>query len=196
MKKIFFPLLIPDALLILLILFVSCNNPFNTREPQNPGTEGVAIKPSNSPENVLYNLKASFEGLSIQDYLDVFSEDFVFHPDPDDSVGYEEDFKNGWDFERETEFANNFLQRQNFKSDIEGSPIELTPFYDYKAGQDMYDYTYDMFIVKKDTTVTVEGRAWLYLREDTEGKWSIYRWVDFRYRLNSMTWGVLRAKNI
>lgn len=196
MKKIVSLFSIPNVLLVLLLIFDSCNNPFSTREPQKPGSEGTAIKPANSPENVLYNLGASFEGLSIQDYLDVFSEDFAFHPDPDDSVGYEEDFINGWDFEKETEFANNFLQRQNFKEDIEGSPIELTPFYDYKAGQDMYDYTYDMFIIKKDTTVRVEGTAWLYLRENKEGNWSIYRWVDFRYRTNSITWGVLRAKNI
>ncbi len=194
MKKIFFLLFISN--IVFLLLLESCNNPLNTREPQNPGSEGASIKPANSPENVLYNLEASFEGLSIQDYLDVFSDDFAFHPDTDDSIGYEEDFINGWGIEKETEFANNFLQRQNFREDIEGSPIELTSFYDYKAGQDMYDYTYNMFIIKKDTTVIVEGRAWLYLREETEGKWSIYNWVDIRYRVSSMTWGVLRAQNI
>ena len=200
MKKIFFLLILPNVLLALLFLINSCNNPFSTREPENTGGEGVAIKPSKSPENVLYNLEASFEGLSIQDYLNVFSEDFTFHPDLADSSEYEEDFRNGWNYEKEEIFANNFLQRRNFNEDIEGSPIDIFANYEYKPGQDMYEYEYTMFIIEGDSTKKVsreiEGWAWLYFRENNEGKWSIYQWVDFRKGVNSVTWGVLRAKNI
>ena len=59
-----------------------------------------------------------------------------------------------------------------------------------------------MFILQADTTETinnrieVEGMAWLFLNKDTEGKWSIFKWVDFRLRSDSLTWGVLRAQNI
>ena len=48
----------------LVLIITYCNNPFSTREPQQPGSEGAAITPANSPENVLYTLEASFEGLS------------------------------------------------------------------------------------------------------------------------------------
>lgn len=194
-NKLMYPILT-----VVLVISLGCQNPFSTREPKNPGTEGAAIKPPISPENVLYNLASSFEGLSIQDYLDVFSEDFAFNPDTEDSLEYEEYFVNGWDLQNETEFANNFIQPQNF---TEGStPIDIFANYEYKPGENMYEYNYTMFISFKDTLATaasraeVEGRAWLYLREDDEGKWSIYRWVDFRLRSSSLTWGVLRAQNI
>ena len=203
MKRNLSILFVSCVMLLLLLQLNSCNNPFSTREPDKPGSEGAAIKPPKSPENVLDNLSASFEGLSIQDYLDVFSEDFEFNPDSEDSLEYEEIFVNGWNYERETEFAQNFLQRKNFKQDIESSPIDISPLYEYKPGQDMYEYDYHMFILESDSTVTnyyikleIEGRAWLYLREDTEGRWAIYKWVDFRLHPHSKSWGVLRAQNI
>jgi len=181
-----------------VVFLYSCNNPFSTREPdpRNPGSTGAAIKPPNSPENVIDNLKASFEGLSIQDYLDVFNEDFQFNPDSEDSLEYEQDFVYGWNYENEMEFAQNFLQRNNFKPDIEGSPVEIFASYSYKPGQDMYQYNYKIFINLSEKTETYEGYSWLFLREDTEGKWSVYRWVDFRLRKSSLSWGVLRAQHI
>ena len=197
MKKAFF-------LLFLIISFVlligSCNNPFSTREPEKNTSEGAAIKSPKSPENVLYNLEAAFEGLSIQDYLDVFSDDFVFHPDPEDSLEYEQEFGNGWDYEKETMFANNFLQKKNFAVGIEDSPIDIFANYEFKPGLNMYEYRYNMFIIEGDSlrkdTQEIEGKAWLYLREDSEGKWAIYQWIDYRIRPSSITWGGLRAGNI
>ena len=200
MRRTFSFLFLSIITTALVLICNSCNNPFSTREPQKPGAEGAAIKPANSPENVLYNLEASFEGLSIQDYIDVFSEDFVFNPDPEDSLKYQEDFINGWDLEREKEFANNFLQRQNFTTHIEGNPIFLDA--SIVPGQDLYEYRYNMFIVKADSTETgfysieIEGEAWLYFREDIEGTWTIYKWIDYRLQKNSVTWGALRAQNI
>ena len=93
----------------LFFAFVSCNNPFKTRTPAEPTSGGVAIKPANTPENVLYNMRVAFEALSIQDYLDVFSEDFVFNPDTEDSIGYEVQFLSVWNKDREIDFANNFF---------------------------------------------------------------------------------------
>jgi hypothetical protein len=182
-------------LILAVFIIISCNNPFATREPEKPTSGGVAIKPPNSPENVLDNLKNSFQGLSIQDYLSVYSENFRFHPDPDDSVLFEQDFSGGWDFDKETQFANFFLQRQNFR-DGATQPIEIDPVYEYKPGLDYYEYQYLMFVSTKDSTETYEGVAWLYLNKDTDGKWSIYKWIDKRLTKNSMTWGALRAKNI
>lgn len=179
----------------------SCNNPFSTRDPENPGSEGASIKPPNSPENVLYNLEASFEGLSILDYMSIFSEDFTFSPDPEDSLLYLEDFISGWRYENEEEFANNFLQRVNFTDIIEGKPIFLDTV-SIVPGIDLYEYTYNMLILEADSTggdfnkIEIEGEAWLYFREDSEGKWYIYQWTDHRINSASMTWGALRAQNI
>ena len=194
----------PAKLAIILTLVLSlyaCNNPFQTREPEKPGTGGVAIKPAITPENVLDNLEVSFEGLSTQDYLDVFADDFAFHPDPDDSLLYEQEFIGGWDIVKETEFANNFLLRQNFV-EVEGNPIEMTVSYEYMPGQGHFEFHYHMFIPLRNVsgtgfeTVEIEGYAFLYLREDDEGNWSIYDWEDHRLVAHSLTWSALRARHI
>jgi hypothetical protein len=181
---------------LMMILTVSCNNPFSTREPQKPSSGGVSIKPQTTPENVLGNLEASMEGLSSTDYMNIYSDDFVFHPDPDDSVLYEQEFAGGWNYERETQFANNFLQSQNFKPGMK-NPIQLEKInVEYKPGEGMYDYRYLFFISLADSNDIYEGEAWIYLRQDKEGKWSIYKWVDKRLTKNSKTLGALKAKNI
>ena len=183
----------------ILLVAAACNNPFQTREPEEPdSTGGAAIKPANSPENVLYNLRASFEGLSIQDYLDVFDDEFTFHPDTDDSLAYEQEFGSVWDIERERTFAENFLQK-NVTSEI-----EVYPLYEFKPGEDLYDYRYNMKITRADSTVSVvipydvSGHAWIYMRENNEGMWQIYRWVEIQNSVPGqfITWGVLRAENI
>jgi len=211
--KVFLP-----AALAVLMAASSCNNPFSTREAQKPDEiSGVAIKPANSPENVLYNLKASFESMSIQDYLDVFTDDFVFNPDPDDSVLFVEDFRDGWGIEKERTYAENFLQRK-----VTAELEFFTHMYEYKAGDDKYDYRYSIKVtIAADSTGTVatpeemdgivgntsgigerayyvKGHAWLYLREDEEGKWKIYKWVELANMIEGafITWGVLRRSNI
>ncbi|MBA7575860.1 hypothetical protein ES708_17696 [subsurface metagenome] len=95
-----------QTILFCLAIIVACNNPFATRKPQGGGSfTGVAIKPANSAENVLYNLRASFENLSAQDYIYIFSEDFTFSPDPEDSLAFIEEFRTGWDYNRELLFG-------------------------------------------------------------------------------------------
>ncbi len=185
-----------------LFIVVSCNNPFGTRKAQNPGdVTGAPIKPATSPENVLYNLKASFESMSIQDYLDVFSEDFVFNPDPDDSLSYAEDFRDGWGFEKERTYAENFLQINVTKE------MFYTHSYEYKAGDGMYDYIYSIMVFPATDSTKVEenagekynvnGHAWLYLRENDDGQWKIYKWTEITSMIEDafITWGVLRVRN-
>lgn len=188
------------AIVIVAVICAACENPFATRDPEPPATGGAAIRPATTPENVLANLEVSFESLSIQDYLDVFSDDFSFHPDPEDSLAYEQEFTSGWDLDRERIFANNLLIGQNFIP-VDGNPIEVTASYEYKPGPDMYEYHYQMFLPLVDQsedgfrTIEIEGYAFLYFSEDTEGNWTILAWEDHRLTARSQTWGVLRAQH-
>lgn len=204
MKKVVILKFLFSLTVVLTVVVISCNNPFGTRKPQKPDKiSGAAIKPANSPENVLYNLKASFESMSIQDYIDIFSDDFMFNPDPEDSVLYLEDFRDGWGIEKEKTFVENFLQASNV-SEMEFS----THTYEYKAGEDMYDYLYSIMVFPAvDSTKTdveipekynIKGHAWLYLREDTDGNWRIFKWTETANMIENVfiTWGVLRVRNV
>ncbi|MFC1508959.1 hypothetical protein ACFL60_04625 [Candidatus Omnitrophota bacterium] len=180
----------------LFLALVSCNNPFKTRTPAEPTSGGVAIKPANTPENVLYNMRVAFEALSTQDYLDVFSEDFIFNPDTEDSIDYEQQFLSIWNKDREIDFANNFFIKVQADT-LHNNSVTVTLFkYEYRPGQDMYEYDYEIDIYFMDELTTLNGRAWLFLREYDDGKWYIRQWVDHRYEINMDTWGWLRAENI
>ena len=181
------------AVTAIAFLLFACNNPFSTRTPQEPTSGGVAIRPANTPENVLYNMRVAFEGLSTQDFLDIFSEDFMFNPDPEDSSKYDGEYSSTWNKERETDFVNNFFL--TVQSDtLAVDPVSVTIFnYEYEPGQDMYVYEYEVEIDFSDVYKVLSGRAWLFLREESDGKWYIYQWADHQYEKDKITFGELRA---
>ena len=144
-------------------------------------------------------MRVAFEALSTQDYLDVFSEDFIFNPDTEDSIDYEDRFLSVWNKDRETDFANNFFLEVQADT-LHNNSVSVSLFkYEYRPGQDMYEYDYTIEIDFMDEQTVYNGRAWLFLRESDDGKWYIDQWVDHRYEISSDidgTWGVLRANNI
>lgn len=189
------------GILIFSFVLLSCNNPFQTRDPAEPPEGGgVAIKPANSPENVLDNMKMAFNSYSIQDYADTFGEDFVFVPDTEDSLQYENDFLTTWNKERETDYATNLFTYIRSDSLVARSiEISLSSF-EYKPGPDYYEYKYVLVfndeVDEVKSSVTYRGRAWIYLKEYPDGKWYIYLWVDQRVQLETDTWGILRRTYI
>ncbi len=186
--------------LFALILGAGCHNPFDTRTPETPSDfGGAAIKPASSAENVLYNLRVSFENLSLQDYLDVFGEDFRLHPDPDDSLAFEQDFRDGWDLEDERLYAEHFFQPQ-----VTEEIAVLTHLAEYDAGEEFFDYIYSFDVIPADSTgtlpkVKVRGHAFLYFRENDDGIWKLVKWVELENMARDgsyITWAVLRRNHI
>jgi len=173
-----------------VISLLSCNNPFSTRTPQTPPQGGAVILPPTSPEKVLNNLVESVRTKSIQDYLDVFSDPFTFSPDPLDSLEYEQEFRSSWNRDRESAFVMNFfIPDSTFTISLYtySPPI-------YNPGDRMYKYWYKLTFGKEGSEEVTRGEAWLYFRENSEGKWSIYLWVDHQVQSGTRTWGAVRAR--
>jgi ketosteroid isomerase-like protein len=180
-------------LLPAVLLLAACNNPFSTRTPEEPPSSDAVFLPPTSPEKVLHNLQESIRAKSIQDYLGVFSDDFVFAPDPGDSLAYEQYFRSRWDRGREEEFALNFFQQAQQDSTVSLKLTTYSPWM-YQPGERMYIYPYLLSYSRDRDKTEVYGRAFLYFRENEEGKWSIYLWADQRVLPNSPTWGEIRAQ--
>ena len=173
-----------------VISLLSCNNPFSTRTPQTPPQGGAVILPPTSPEKVLNNLMESVRTKSSQDYMDVFSDPFTFSPDPLDSLEYEQDFRSGWNRENESAFVMNFFIPDStfiISLDTYSPPI-------YNPGDRMYRYYYKLTYGKEGSEEVTRGEAWLYFRENSEGKWSIYLWVDHRAWPDKSAWGGVRSR--
>ena len=164
---------------LLFTLAAACNNPFSTRTPEEPPMDGgAAILPATSPERVLHNLGEATRARSIQDFLDVFSDDFIFSPDPKDSLAWEQDYRTRWTKERESDFALNFFQQAQQDSTFAVELVTYAPSV-YNSGERIYTYYYKItYGGQSIPEVTVRGMAWLYFRENAEGKWSIFLWAD------------------
>ncbi len=176
-----------------LFLLTACNNPFSTRTPEEPPESGAVFLPPTSPEKVLHNLQEAVGAKSIQDYLDVFSDDFTFAPDPGDSLSHEQYFRTPWNKDRESEYALNFFQQAQLDSTYSFDLTTYAPSL-YQPGEQMYTYHYLMSYGRPGELAEVYGRAYLYFRENEEGRWNIYLWVDSRARKSSPTWGVLKTQ--
>jgi hypothetical protein len=175
-----------------LILLLSCNNPFSTRTPQTPPEGGAVILPPTSPERVLNNLVESVRTKSFQDYMDVFSDPFIFSPDPLDSLQYEQEFRSKWNRDRESAFVTNFFVPDSTFT------ISLSTYRtpEYNSGDKMYKYWYKLTFGREGDKEDVYGEAWFYFIENS-GNWSISLWVDhnvYPKDPQKESWGIVRAK--
>jgi len=154
-----------------------------------------------SPRNVLRNLKKVYDyALSVDDYMDGLTEDFLFEPDPSDGFVYEDVFSVPWDGERERTFTDNLFDR--IVSDPKKIPRVLTRWEEIAAEEEVeeneavFEYEYRLeFKDKRDASrKSAEGRAYLYLRRGEDENWGIYRWVDEKTNVDVPSWGALRAR--
>ena len=92
--------------LVLMLLVTGCI--FEPRDPEPPsvGTT-VPYLPRNSPRNVWENLQISLQHNDSFGWEENTSPDFTYLPDSDAADQFPGIF-DGWDYERETSFINNF----------------------------------------------------------------------------------------
>jgi len=181
------------GLIFFFLISSGCENPFKLREAEPPTSGAISILEPVRSENVLKNLKVVHNMLSIDDYMDIFSQDFLFIPDPTDKNAYPEVFSQAqpWDRDREHEFI-----RRLFDRDITSYiAFDATYLLEETGAVDRYSYSYSMSIIhNKDAPKQVEGRAEVYLKQDERRNWSIFRWEDERTEEEKSTWGELRAR--
>ena len=190
------------AWMIVLIGVLGCESPFATRTPEAPEKpKPYQLLPRISPTNILRNLKKVYDyALSVDDYMDGLTEDFLFEPDPSDAFAYEDVFSLPWNRERERTFTANLFDR--IVSDPNKIPRVLTHWEEITAEEEAveneayfeYDYRVEFKDKRDATRKSAEGRAHLYLRRGEDENWGIYRWVDEKTNVDVSSWGALRAR--
>ncbi|SVB79835.1 uncharacterized protein METZ01_LOCUS232689, partial [marine metagenome] len=126
------------------------SNPFATRTPDCPSGKLLFLREPLRPENVLLNVRDTFEGFSPVQYMDQVTEDFLFVPDADDLQRFPEAFNPPedynpesnsdtlWTRDDERRFASNLLDRTRFHR------IEFSRW--YEAGRDQQITTSDPLV--------------------------------------------------
>lgn len=172
---------------------------FSPRDPDGP-PEG-STTPWETPIStyvVLTNLVAAYEDENPQNYRDCFTDDFVFHVDPSDSImagqeGYER--YADWTVDDEEQAASNIFAVSKDISLTFNNVLQPNENDDETYRQEEYELTMIWQTgAHVDEQVTYKGRATLHMRKE-DGRWAIFEWVDRRIvepQVNE-TWGVLRG---
>ena len=189
--------------------------PLSTQLPDCPSGQQLFLREPTRPEYVLNNLTSIFQAQpqlrSLQQYMEQFTEDFVFTPDPDDVQLYPDVYNVVWGAAEERNFARLILAperlhsarfvrwfnsskderelsddqlRETFKFSYEAEFVEIIS----SAGGDSGEPEFD--------TIGIKGFVEIDLVTPTleNPVWSIAAWRDQRDRASAkFSWGELRA---
>ena len=192
--------------------------PLSTQIPDCPSGQQIPLRDRTTPTSVLANLASIFQAnpelRSPQQYMEQFTDDFVFEPDPEDVQLYPEvyavDRDTVWGAAEERNFARFILSPEQihsahfvrwFKSSDERIPaddeLRETFIFPYEAefveiisttGTDSVETTFN--------TIGIKGLAEIELVTPTVENpvWSIAVWRDQRDQASAkFSWGELRA---
>lgn len=193
--------------------------PLSTQIPDCPSGPQLFLRERTRPEAVLANLASIFgaqpEFRSPQQYMEQFTEDFVFIPDPEDMQLYPEvyavDRDTLWGAVEERNFARIILSSERILSArftrwFRSSLDERIPSDDEL--REIFIFPYEAEFVEvigtvgadsvetKFTTIGIRGFATIELVTPTVENpvWSIAAWIDERDRASAkFSWGELRA---
>jgi hypothetical protein len=193
-------------------------SPFSTRVPDCPSGDLLFLREPTTPEDVLFNVRDTFEGFSPVQYLDHLTEGFLFVPEvagldlyrdvygPPD--GYDPDAESDpdtlWTRDDERRFTLNLLDRQRFSAIIVGrwydsSRDERRTYEDPLRETYIFPYILDLTEQADDAgnvrAFEVRGRMEVDLVTPSEENpvWSIRRWQDFRETVDDQSFTELRG---
>ena len=164
---------------------------FEPRTPERPGGGGTWIPPT-TPEIVLENMTSSMAQKVIGNYRLNFTNDFVFHPDPSDSVeisATQAGVYDNWNDSVEVRVAQ-ILFDEASRLDLTFTKRDTTVYLDTDHCVFYYKYLLQVTL-KAGGTEFLRGLVEYHLRREAGANWYIYVWIDKRdpdFR-DSRTWG-------
>jgi hypothetical protein len=169
---------------------------FKTREAEPPTTVGNAPVLPLTVWDVLYNMKLAVDSQDPITYEDIFAEDFMFKPDPADSIEVEKNFPGAyadWDKRIETGVMGYVLDPVRCKY----ANLQFA-----SSAEVIVDFTDTTYILQEDYSLILKleafegyaGRSRFFFRKGPDGYWRIERWVDYINDNQDPTWGRLKGE--
>jgi len=187
------------GVVILVIFFlVSCQNPFETRNPEAPSGEQTSWIQPIAPEFVLANLQSAIKERNIENYIRCFGlveevrKNFTFVPEISVSNNFQGIFVN-WGITEERNYMNHLFGLTPADST---SNLRFTDITEIQFGDSVSTTKeYDLFIahINPSAPVIVNGRMVLNIRKGSDALWFISSWSDFKTS-NSPVWTLLKAE--
>ncbi len=180
------------------ILWLSCGL-FKTRDPEFPTTGNETNPPANTPDMLLQNFSAAIQQKNIQEYQKVFSDTstgtqtFLFIPTQTANARYNSFFST-WTKEAEVECMRNIFSNIGTAS----SPMlsfTNTNMIPYQSDSVFFSAKYTLFVSHKKTplTTTFHGNVELYMAQNRNKTWVVYKWRDIETNKDS-SWSELKGQ--
>ena len=177
----------------LAVLGASC---FSTRDAIPPTSVGDAPELPLTVWDVLYNMTLAVGNKQPVTYEELFTDNFLFKPDPSDSAEVEKNFPGAyanWNKNIETGVMEYILDPVRCKF------AKLEFFYENEVIVDFTDTTYILqedysLLLQHEVPAGYSGRARFFFRKDVDGYWYIDRWVDYLNEEQVPSWGRLKGE--
>ncbi len=183
----------------LSILYIGCENPFATRDPEPPKqTRSSWIQPV-SPAYVLINLKNAFAEKNNANYLRCLADSattkrrFSFVADDATMSVYPSLFTR-WSKEEEANFLNqlfSYLSKDSTVS-VTFERLNETVYQDSVVLLQSYELRAAYNCPTKDCPRVWRGQAEFHFIRSEDEAWSIYKWIDYATG-DQQTWSRLKA---
>ncbi len=183
---------------LISLFFLTCQNPFSTRDPEEPeNSQSTWFQPV-SPEIVLDNLAAAIREKNVDNYMRCFGSTemlrsgFWFVPEISVANNYQSVFIN-WNSENERNYVNNLFGQMPVDS---VSSLILTDNSEFQYGDSIRtSKDYDLFIAHSNPSVPrqLNGRLDLTVRKGPDALWYISFWADYKID-DRPVWSILKAE--
>lgn len=177
--------------MLLFSFFIFACELFQTRIPQEPSDNQSKFQPPVSDDIVIENFIHAITEANVDNYVKCLISDqlnehtFQFFPSSDVHSQFQNFFLN-WGVEDERQYFQNLT-----RSTAKQLSISLSNRQRFTASPDsvvyQMDYVVSSAVKIENTSQKVAGNMHLYLLADSQRRWSIYRWYDFK-TTSDITW--------
>jgi len=159
------------------------------RDPEDPANHDGILVNLSDPDSVILQIQVGVAAGSFTSYMNAFAQDFVFRPDPQDSISLSiqnPGVFDHWNYSVEQQVMQQVLGRYAHRQ-VEFTQGDSTS---NEPNVVIIDQFYQLFLDSEQ----YHGLATFEMRLDS-GAWRISQWKDFRFMDPDTTWGVLKAMN-
>ncbi len=177
---------------------LSCENPFVTRQPEEPTENSSTFINPTTPDIVFINLQIAATQRNTENYIRSFVDStrserrFEFIPDQNIAAIQPGTFLN-WNLENERQYLGQAFQATPVDSTIQLSFEERERSENVSTATITQDYRFTFAHSAPENPAEIQGQAIFFLERNETGDWAIYRWDDFKTIDDATSWTELKA---
>jgi hypothetical protein len=159
------------------------------RDPESPSEGGGQLVNLSDPDSVLFQLQVGVRNGVITQYMNAFTQNFVFNPDQVDSISLSQQLPgvfDNWTFDVEQQVMQLVLISYAIRS-VQFTDVESTSVNDREV------------VLREDYTLLMDseryhGEAEFFMIKESSNDWRIFRWRDRQGTADpDTTWGILKG---